>query len=30
MDISDLITKTNQILDSAKDTMQNVDASAPK
>ena len=30
LDISDLITKTNQILDSAKDTMQNVDAISTK
>ena len=30
LDISDLITKTNQILDSAKDTMQNVDSISAK
>jgi phospholipid/cholesterol/gamma-HCH transport system substrate-binding protein len=30
LDISDLITKTNQILDSAKDTMENVDAVSTK
>jgi len=30
LDISDLITKTNQILDSVKDTMQNVDAISTK
>ena len=30
LDISDLITKTNQILDSAKDTMQNVDSISTK
>ncbi len=30
LDISDLITKTNQILDTAKDTMQNVDAISTK
>ena len=30
LDISDLITKTNTILDSAKDTMQNVDAISTK
>ena len=30
LDISDLITKTNQILDTAKDTMQNVDSISTK
>jgi phospholipid/cholesterol/gamma-HCH transport system substrate-binding protein len=30
LDISDLISKTNQILDSAKDTMQNVDSISSK
>jgi phospholipid/cholesterol/gamma-HCH transport system substrate-binding protein len=30
LDVSDLITKTNQILDSAKDTMQNVDSISAK
>ncbi len=30
LDISDLITKTNQILDSAKDTMQNVESITTK
>ena len=30
LDISDLITKTNQILDAAKDTMQNVDSISTK
>jgi phospholipid/cholesterol/gamma-HCH transport system substrate-binding protein len=30
LDISDLITKTNQILDSAKDTMQNADSISTK
>lgn len=30
LDISDLITKTNQILDSAKDTIQNVDSISTK
>jgi outer membrane protein OmpA-like peptidoglycan-associated protein len=30
LDISDLISKTNQILDSAKDTMQNVDSISTK
>jgi phospholipid/cholesterol/gamma-HCH transport system substrate-binding protein len=30
LDVSDLITKTNQILDTAKDTMQNVDSISTK